>query len=183
MAKKRRRRTESNDKIIYIDNEQELFDWAMSTAAKYSPELKIMFYEATEPKEVIKLAEEAGIKDERAMLKVASILAGAGQTGMFLTKDDITEERFKQFMYGWYIPRMREVHDKSVNWFKYLMGTSAPDIVNQLADAGWNGNAEYVGSAGNIAHYNVYGVGGMLLARVDFDPSKKTFNIWWEGAW
>lgn len=174
---KRRKKKVTNDKIIYIDNEQELVDWAKRSAAKMSAQTREMFYEATEPKEVIQLAKEAGVFEEKAMLKVASILAKAGQVGMFVVKDDVSEEVFTSFMSEWYLPRMEQLHLRSVDWFKYHMSVAAPDIANELFRKGWTGQSEYVGSSGNIAHFNVYGYGGVLLGVVNFDPSKKTFEI------
>lgn len=177
--KKRRNKPATSDKIHYIDNEQELVDWAKRNAAKMSPEFREIMYEATEPKEVVRLAKESGVFKERAMLKVASILAQAAQVGMFVTKEEMPEEKFSEFMYNWYLPRMNELHQRSVDWFKYHMSVAAPDIAEQLFAKGWHGYSEYTHSSGNIAYFNVYGQGGILLGYVAFDPSKKTFQIFW----
>ena len=178
MARRKKKiKPATSDKIHYIDNEQELFDWAMATAAKLSPQLRETFYEATEPKEIVALAKEYGVADQKALQKAAYILAAGAQSGFFVVKEEVNEERFQQHMYGWYLPRMEMLHQRSTDWFKYHLSMEAPDEVEKLAEMGWNGLTEYIGSAGNIAHFNLYGMDGSIIATVNFDPSKKTFEI------
>lgn len=170
-----------NNKIYYIDNEEELLDWANKQAAKIDPAVRHLYFKETEPKEIVDLAKEMNLSEKQAFEKVRYILLQGIDTGHFVVKEDISNKRFIQHMEDWYLPRIKELRSRSVEWFKYHLATGAPDIVEKLAEAGVNwGLTEYTGSAGNKAHFDMYDRSGYKIATIHFDGSHKTFEVFWK---
>lgn len=169
-----------NNKIYYIDNEMELLDWANKQAAKIDPAIRYLYFQATEPKEIVALAEESGLGEKQAFEKVRYILLQGIDTGHFVVKENVSNERFISHLEDWYLPRIKELHTRSVDWFKYHLAMGAPDIVEDLSNKGVHWSlTEYTGSAGNKAHFAMYDGFGNHIANVHFDGSDKTFEVFW----
>ena len=167
-------------KIITLDNEEDIVRWAQQTAMRVSPETRIKYYEKTEPKDIVKLVKEQGLLETKAKGKVENIIASAIISGFFVNKEkEISEADFIEHMEGFYIPRMKELHIQSNNWFVIELQKAEPTLFKNLAaDMGVNwSQSEYIGSQGKLRRYALYDNWGTIIGECLFDPSAKTFEF------
>lgn len=166
-------------KIITLKNEEDIIRWAKQTAMRISPETRIKYYEETEPKEIVKLVKEQGILAEQSVAKVKNIISTALINGYFVGKEEnISEADFIQHMEEFYLPRMKELHIKSNNWFLIELQKAQPDLFQDLAQKGINwAQSQYVGSQGKFRRYAIYDIWGGIAGECLFDPSKHTFEF------
>ena len=159
--------------------EEDIVKWDQQTAMRVSPETRIKYYEKTEPKEIVKLVKEQGLLETKAKGKVENVIASAIISGFFINKEnEISEADFIEHMENFYIPRMRELHIQSNNWFVIELQKAEPVLFKNLADRGVNwSQSEYVGSQGKFRRYAIYDDWGSVVGECLFDPSARTFEF------
>lgn len=180
MAKKKKKMPYGG-KLLTIENEQELVAWAEKQASKLSPHIREMYYDKTEPKNVVELAKEMGVYEWQTYGKTVGNILRAARDNMFIVFEDISEEDYINHMEGFYIPRMKEIHARTVTWIELEMQKYAAEEYNDIVEK-TDGNFEivYLGPAGvNKTAYVVLNRQGRQVCSFHYDPSNKIFEFFW----
>lgn len=180
MAKKNKKMPYGG-KLLTIENEKELVEWAEKQASKLSSHIREMYYDKTEPKNVVELAKEMGVYEWQTYGKTVGNILRAARNNMFIVFEDISEEDYINHMEEFYIPRMKEIHARTATWIEMELQKYAGDEYNKIVEV-TNGNfsIEYLGPAGtNKTSYVVLDGFGFKVVSFIYDPSNKSFEFFW----
>lgn len=91
-----------------------------------------------------------------------------------------SREEFKRATEDVIMPAYRKTKTNTIAWFLMRMKEEAPEIYQELLDAGANmDNAEFVSSIGSVVTCDFYDDNGVMLATVENDVSRHLWNISW----
>lgn len=182
MAKKKKKKMPYGGKLLTIENEKELVEWAEKQASKISPHIREMYYDKTEPKNVVELAKEMGVYDYQTYGKTVGNILRAARNNFFIVFEDISEADYINHMEDFYIPRMREIHARTATWIELEMQKYAGDEYSKIVEL-TQGSFEivYMGPAGlNKSSYSVLNGWGQKVCSFLYNGSDKTFEMFWE---